>query len=208
MPLSIPRLVLRTGGAEEFGDDHPRPSMASAFLLLRSGGVWSWFPPSLCQQEGGKEAMASAPLSSWEVDEGGRVAMVILIPLPEGIWEGGHDSALLLYFSTRTKTKTKDEAEPCYYGHCRLSGRPRIQLRGRRGRPRPGREHEGARERRDRCFAHAPDTVTAMASASPSSSIPLKSTFRGDDHHRPSMSSALLLMRSGGVWSWLPPSLF
>ena len=35
--------------------------------------------------------MASAPLSSWEVEEWRRVAMVILIPLPQGIWEGGHD---------------------------------------------------------------------------------------------------------------------
>ena len=34
--------------------------------------------------------MASALLSSWEVEEWRRVAMVILIPLPQGIWEVGH----------------------------------------------------------------------------------------------------------------------
>ena len=37
------------------------------------------------------EPLASAPLASWEVEEWRRVAMVILIQLPQGIWEGGHD---------------------------------------------------------------------------------------------------------------------
>ena len=40
-------LLLRAGGAEECVDDHPRLSMTSALLLLRSGGVWSWLPPCL-----------------------------------------------------------------------------------------------------------------------------------------------------------------
>ena len=34
--------------------------------------------------------MASAPPSSWEVEEWRRVAMVILIPLPDEIRDGGH----------------------------------------------------------------------------------------------------------------------
>ena len=92
----------------------------SAILLLRSGWVWPWSPPSLFCKEGGKVVIlipfpeGSAlvipipyPADKWEDGHGlcpchppshiqreGRkmsVVMVILIPIPEGRWEGGHD---------------------------------------------------------------------------------------------------------------------
>ena len=110
------------------------------------------------------EPLASAPLASWELEEWRRVAMVILILLPEGIWEGGHDPCP----SSLEKWKSAVMAKPI----------PPL---------------EGGKD--------------AIVNA------PLLLRTRGveecvDDHPRLSMTSALLLLRSGGVWSWLPPCLF
>ncbi len=93
-----------------------------------------------------------------------RVAMVVLIPLPGGIWEGGHDPCP----SSREKWKSEAMATAS---------------------PLP----EGGKD----AIVNAPRLLRTGGVEG-----------CGDDHPRPSMTSALPLLRSGGVWSCLPSSLF